>query len=364
MPGSSEALIDVFIERVEEDDLDQRSDYLVEPSDHFRDNYHLLMASALVDINKSTTCKIRLMNPFTEAVMLRQDAEVGIAERIERVISVIAAEEDSDEVENQSSIRRVGTTAVETGTLPHPGYEDTDPTNVPEHLLDLYEKSTTGKSEVERQAVAGLLIKYGDTFSKSEWDLGLTDLAEHPINTGNAAPIKQMPRRVPLAYAQEEKKAIEDLLKKGVIQKSTSPWASPIVLVKKKSGAIRPCVDYRRVNALVKPDGFPLPRVQDCLDAVADSCLFSSFDLTSGYFQIPLCKEDIPKSAFCCKFGHYEMTRLPFGLNNAASTFQRTMELALQGLQWITCLVYIDDIIVFANNFDEHLRRWMKCWEE
>ncbi len=128
--------------------------------------------------------------------------------------------------------------------------------------------------------------------------LGLTDLAEHPINTGNAAPIKQRPRRVPLAYAQEEQKAIEDLLKKGVIQKSTSPWASPIVLVKKKSGAIRPCVDYRRVNALVKPDGFPLPRVQDCLDAVADSCFFSSFDLTSGYFQIPLKKEDIPKSAF------------------------------------------------------------------
>ncbi len=111
------------------------------------------------------------------------------------------------------------------------------------------------------------------------------------------------------------------------------------------------------MNALVKPDGFPLPRVQDCLDAVADSCLFSSFDLTSGYFQIPLRKEDIPKSAFCCKFGHYEMTRLPFGLNNAASTFQRTMELALEGLQWITCLVYIDDIIVFASSFEEHIRR-------
>ncbi len=143
--------------------------------------------------------------------------------------------------------------------------------------MDLYAKSTEGKSEVEKEAVAGLLIKYSDTFSKNEWDLGLTDLAEHPINTADAAPVKQRPRRVPLAYAEEEKKAIEDLLKKGVIQQSTSPWASPIVLVKKKSGAIRPCVDYRRVNALVKPDGFPLPRVQDCQDAVADSCLFSQF---------------------------------------------------------------------------------------
>ncbi len=116
-------------------------------------------------------------------------------------------------------------------------------------------------------------------------------------------------------------------------------------------------MDYRRVNALVKPDGFPLPRIQDCLDAVSGSTLFSSFDLTSGYFQIPLKKEDIPKSAFCCKFGQFEMTRMPFGLNNAASTFQRTMELALQGLQWETCLVYIDDIIVYASNFDEHIQR-------
>ena len=120
---------------------------------------------------------------------------------------------------------------------------------------------------------------------------------------------------------------------------------------------MRPCVDYRKVNQLVKPDGFPLPRIQDCLDAVAGSTLFSTFDLTSGYYQIPLKEEDIPKSAFVCKYGHFKMTRMPFGLNNAASTFQRTMELALQGLQWTTCLIYIDDVIVFGRNFDEHIRR-------
>jgi hypothetical protein len=160
----------------------------------------------------------------------------------------------------------------------------------------------------------------------------------------------------------KEKQAIEDLLRKGVIKKSTSPWSSPIVFVRKKSGAIRPCVDYRRVNALVKPDGFPLPRVQDCLDAVAGSSLFRSLDLTSGYFQIPLKKEDIPKSASSCKFGQYEMVRMPFGLNKAASTFQRTMELALQGLQWVTCLVYIDDIIIFElilKNLSVELRKFL-----
>ncbi len=233
IPGNSEALIDVFVERVEEDDLDQKSDYLVEPTDHFKESYQLLMASTLVDINKATTCKIRLLNPFASEVVLRQDAEVGTAEQIERVISVVASEEDSSEAENQSSLRRVGTAATKKGMEPPPAYEKTDPSEVPAHLMALYEQSTDGKPEPQRRAVAGLLIKYQDTFSKSDWDIGLTDLAEHPIDTGGAAPVKQRPRRVPLAYADEEQKAIEDLLKKGVIQKSTSPWASPIVLVKK-----------------------------------------------------------------------------------------------------------------------------------
>ena len=103
-------------------------------------------------------------------------------------------------------------------------------------------------------------------------------------------------------------------------------------------------MDYRKVNQLVKPEAFPFPRIQDCLD------LFSTFDLTSGYFQIPVKKTDIPKTAFVCKYGHSEMARIPFGLNNSASTFQRTMEMALQGLQCVSCLIYIDDIIVFGKS--------------
>ena len=111
---------------------------------------------------------------------------------------------------------------------------------------------------------------------------------------------------------------------KGVIRDSVSPWASPTVLIAKKDGGVRLCVDYRHVNQLVKPDAFPLPRIQDCLDSVAGSNLFSTFDLTSRYFQIPVKEADIPKTAFVCKYGHFEMTTMPFGLNNSESTFQRT----------------------------------------
>ena len=208
-----------------------------------------------------------------------------------------------------------------------------------------------------------LLMKHQDCFSKDECDIGLTHLSEHEIKTGDSQPVKQPPRRVPLAYAEKKKAAMEELKAKGVIRDSVSPWVSPIVLVSKKDGAVRPCVDYRKVNSLLKPDGFPLPRIQDCLDAVAGSSLFSTLDLTIGYFQIPLKEEDIPKSAFVCKYGHFEMTRMPFGLNNSAPTFQRTMEMALQGLQWVTCLIYIDDIIVFGEDFEEHLMRVEEVFE-
>ena len=102
------------------------------------------------------------------------------------------------------------------------------------------------------------------SFSWDELDIGLTHLASHAIKTEGAAPVKQPPRRVPTAYAEEEKKAIGKKTAKGVIRDSTSPWASPIVLVKRKDGSVRPCVDYRKVNEVVKLDGFPLPRIQDC----------------------------------------------------------------------------------------------------
>ena len=122
---------------------------------------------------------------------------------------------------------------------------------------------------------------------------------------------------------------------------------------------MRLCVDYRKVNELVKPDGFPMPRIQDCLNAVAGSRWCSTSDLTSGYYQVPLKEDDIPKSAFVCKYENYEMTRMPFGLNSAASTFQRTMELTLQGLQRVTCLIYIDEYMAETlMNILPELRRF------
>ena len=207
------------------------------------------------------------------------------------------------------------------------------------------------------KSISNMLRKFKDVFSQDDYDLGLTNLTEHVIDTGNALPIKQAPRRVPHALADEEKQAIIELQEKGVIEKSTSPWSAPIVLVRKRNGKIRPCVDYRRLNEVARKDALPLPRTQDCLDAVAGATLFSTFDLTSGYHQIPIKESDKQKTAFVTKYGLYQFNTMCFGLTNAPATFQRLIELVMQGLQWITCLIYLDDIIVFGSDFEEHMNR-------
>ena len=202
-----------------------------------------------------------------------------------------------------------------------------------------------------------MLKKHESTFSKDEHDLGLTDVVHHSIDTGDSKPIKQPPRRVPIALAGEELKAIKMLEKQNVIQKSSSPWSSPILLVKKKNGQVRPCVDYRKLNAVTLNDAFPLPRIQDCLMTVSGAKYFSTLDLTAGYHQVPMNPPDIQKTAFVTKYGLYEFTKLPFGLCNGTATFQRMMEIVLNGLQWQTCLIYLDDVIVFGRDFEEHLDR-------
>lgn len=183
----------------------------------------------------------------------------------------------------------------------------------------------------------------------------MTTLVQHEIDTGDSRPIKQPPRRVPLAFADEERKVVQQMETQGIVRKSSSPWASPIVLVKKKNGKTRCFIDYRRMNIVNRQDAFPLPRVQDCLDTVRGSICFSTFDLTSGYHQVPVKEEDIPKTAFITEYGLYEFTTLPMGLSTACATFQRLME--LQGLNWQTCIIFLDDIVVFGSSFQEHLQR-------
>jgi hypothetical protein len=145
------------------------------------------------------------------------------------------------------------------------------------------------------------------------------------------------------------------MLEANVIQESKGPYAHPIVLVKKSSGEWRFCVDYRKLNDLTIKDTFPLPRIDETLAVLHGATLFTSLDLISEFWQIELAKEDREKSAFICHRGLFEFNVMPFGLCNAPATFQRMMQLVLSGLLLETCLCYLDDVIIFSKNSEDHI---------
>ena len=189
-------------------------------------------------------------------------------------------------------------------------------------------------------------MEYQDVFMGPDGKLGRTDLVKHTIDTGQAKPVKIPPTRV----TQKQKQIIEDeidsMLEKDIIQPSTSPWSSPILLVTKRDGSIRFCIDYRRLNAVTVKDAYPLPRIDDSLDALSGARWFSTLDLVSGYWQAEILESDRPKTAFYCHKGLFQFKVLPFGLCNAPAVFERLMELVLHGLTWEKCLCYLDDVII------------------
>ena len=223
------------------------------------------------------------------------------------------------------------------------------------HALWEMAQKADSLSDSEKQTLYETLMSYEDVFAADSSDLGRTGLVHHSVNTGPAAPVRQPPRRLPPHYRERAQELISDMLQRDIIQKSTSPWASPIVLVKKKDGTLRFCADYRKVNELTRRDAYPLPRVNDMLDTLAGSKWFTTLDLLSGYWQVELKKDDREKTAFCTQEGLFEFKVMPFGLSNAPATFQRLMDLVLAGLQWSHCLVYLDDVIVLGRSFEDHL---------
>ena len=225
--------------------------------------------------------------------------------------------------------------------------------NLPKHMHDLFNQASAGMSQSNKMQVRKLLNKYSHIFSRDDSDIGKTGIIKHQINTGDARPIKQPARRVPFHMQKEVDSQIDQMLENDIIRPSTSPWASAIVLVKKKDGSRRFCIDYRRLNDVTMKDAYPLPRIDESLDQLSGAVWFSCIDLSSGYWQVEMAEEDKPKTAFATRRGLFEFNCMPFGLCNAPATFERLIEIVLAGLHWEICLVYLDDIIITAKSFDD-----------
>lgn len=213
-----------------------------------------------------------------------------------------------------------------------------------------------GLTDIQQEKMKAMLQNWGHLFAKHDEDFGCTGEVQHNIPTGTAAPIRERYRPIPPTMYQEVRSLLGDMLKAGVIKESSSPWAAPIVLVRKKNGELRFCVDYRKLNAVTHKDAHPLPRIEEALTTLSKAEYYSTLDLASGYWQVEVAPQDREKTAFCTPFELYEFERMPFGLCNAPATFQRLMQRCLGGLVSESALVYLDDVIVFSADFDSHLK--------
>ena len=206
----------------------------------------------------------------------------------------------------------------------------------------------------QREQLTSILWKYGKLFDiRKPSKIGI--VLKNAIDTGSHRPIHTAPYRKSNKDQEALQAETQQLLDKEIIEHSTSPWSSPVVLVRKKDGTTRFCVDYRRLNEITTKDAFPLPRIDDIYDQLTEAAYFTKFDFKAGYFQVPLDEIDRPKTAFSTREGHFQFKVLPQGLTNGPPTFQRIVNQILGPNRWRHMLAYIDDIIIYSRNFAEHL---------
>ena len=229
--------------------------------------------------------------------------------------------------------------------------------------LDLTQSSLTTE---QKHQVMELINEYRDVFVGSDGKIGRTNYIQHHIRTEpGTKPIASRPYKVNYKNREVITKQIDEMLDKGIIQPSASPWAAPVVLVPKPDGSKRFCIDFRALNKVTILEQFPLPNIRQSLEIFGSkrAKLFSTLDLKSAYWQVEMCPESAEKTAFITQEGQWEFRVLPFGLAAAPFTFSRLMSEVLKGLLWHKCLVYLDDIILWSASFSEHLEVMREVFE-
>lgn len=220
----------------------------------------------------------------------------------------------------------------------------------------------------ENEYVLDLVTQHSELFHLPNEKLGKTNVATHSLILTDQAPINTKQYRYPPIHKQEIQKQVNELLENDIIRASTSPYNSPLWIVPKKPDSQgnkrwRMVIDYRMLNEKTIGDAYPLPSINEILDQLGGARYFSVFDLASGFHQIGMSEGDIEKTAFSTPHGHYEFTRMPFGLKNAPATFQRLMDSVLSGLQGAEMFVYLDDIVIYANSLKDHSHKFNKLAE-
>ncbi|XP_071490086.1 uncharacterized protein [Diadema antillarum] len=206
-------------------------------------------------------------------------------------------------------------------------------------------------SDAQTKQVTDLVGEYSDILSDKP---GRTDVVRHDLITTNDRPIRQRAYRLPHALKDTVKKELDEMLDAGIISPSDSPYASPLVIVRKKDDTLRLCVDYRKLNQVTEFDAYPMPNIEAIIDELGKAKFMTTIDLTKGYWQVPLTDNAKRKSAFITPFGLFQFNVMPFGMQGAPATFQRLVDQVLRGLSKFAT-AYIDDIIIYSESWEQHL---------
>ena len=227
---------------------------------------------------------------------------------------------------------------------------DTDQDDITQRLAEV--KLEQQPLSIEQQGqLRAVLAKHDKVLTKEP---GLTQLVNFDIDTGEASPVYQRPYNTPASLRHSVDLEIDWLLEKGYIQPFSSPWASPMVTVRKADGSARLCVDFRKINDLTRQTLFYMPRVEEVLEGVGQATHIPKLDLSKGYYQVQLTDRSIPKTAFTTHRGTFEFTRMPFGVKNAPAAFQELMQRVLaEHREFATA--YMDDVVIFSSSWSEHV---------
>ena len=312
-------------------------------SKNFSPDKMIMVAETLVDI-KNKSAPILLMNTSDKSIMIKAGSVVAKGEMIEP--------------QNFSEMDECAFTIFKNNS----NNECTSDSNKVDDIsmADINELVDAQHAK----ELLPLLNKYRNVLAKKGEPLGKTKILKAEIDTGDHSPIYTKQYQMPHSTKEAARKLIEDMLQQKVISHSKSPWNSPLILVKKKDGTFRPCIDFRKLNAITLPDIYPLSNIGDLLRNLRGAKFFSTLDLQSSFWQTELEEKDKLKTAFTTDEGHFHFEVLPFGLKNAGSIFQRLMNISLAGLIGTAALIYIDDIIIFSNTVEDHLNKLDKLFSK
>ncbi|GJW92373.1 putative reverse transcriptase domain-containing protein [Tanacetum coccineum] len=225
----------------------------------------------------------------------------------------------------------------------------------PIFLAHVTAKEVEDKSEKKRLEGVPIVRDFPEVFPEDLPGLPPTRQVEFQIDlVPGAAPVARAPYRLAPSEMKELSEQLKELSDKGFIRPSSSPWGAPVLFVKKKDGSFRMCIDYRELNKLTVKNRYPLPRIDDLFDQLQGSSVYSKIDLRSGYHQLRVREEDIPKTAFRTRYGHYEFQVMPFGLTNAPAVFMDLMNRVCKPYLDKFVIVFIDDILIYSKNKQEH----------